>query len=528
MSIKGVKKDLSIDQIMTNLCEINPAFKKIINADSLADMMAPALKWKADENHFLYYNKFKQMEKDLMDKLYGKDEVRDKVQMELDMRDTGQHTSIPRTYDNPAQVNDIEDNVNTLVMHAGFLYAAALKEKGYVFAQTTSRVPTNNANSASHIQYAANGDNERLISRKLKEVQEVFVPSITADKVKQVRKSINYDGLSETEKEMLDVIIGNIENSYELDFEAQVTKVHSAVYTKIFNGKIKQVTIDSERLRWRLLTELLRDENSVTHKIFADKALYAQFIEVFADIGGGLSWDKGGSPFYEVEDYKNTRRIAKAEKGGYKDYEGDIEPERIADLLEQEKILPKGAMQFWAIMVEAGILPLGGMFQSAYATRLRDNAVEFLRDMDDYEDRAFVLSKMPTDIAVVSPLCMIKSDGCPISYNDILNGFKVTEEMLTSVAKASGHDLLLAGSLILYDFMHRDVAKEKQKKADSDQEIEYDLLSDKTRENIINDLLDRGNVIVLDDDYNWLNKKKEYGGRDLDSVLGVDEKINEK
>jgi hypothetical protein len=76
----------------------------------------------------------------------------------------------------------------------------------------------------------------------------------------------------------------------------------------------------------------------------------------------------------------------------------------LADLLESEQVLHKGLLGFYAFIIEGGICPIGGMFQSQYCTELRDRMIPILWTIGEKE-RAAVLQKMPLAVAAGPTPC---------------------------------------------------------------------------------------------------------------------------
>ena len=434
----------------SKVLESVPTLKQLIDAPHLCAYVAPAINWKINETIFPYAGILRTTIIHEVHRLYGNDVAKS---IETNFQkcfclETGAHQSLPRTLDKVSQDTPSDDNVNTLVFQ-GLIFSAAIHHSygaTHHLTMGTGRIPPDNANSAAYLQLQ---DNQflRLISNKYKNCPQMFIPAITDECLNDFIKKTNHYDLKNRNKEATINALNNMKNKNS--FSDQVVSANSVLMTEVLSGtKIKQINIEYEAIMVGIISQMLRDSKTTLYKIFNDPVLTKKFIRVFSKISTG--WSEEQTPFDTVYEKKGVKRIGQ-------NYDGNLSAEHLAQKLEEGTILPKGLLVFYAFIVEAGLLPLGGMFQTSYCTAIKERAVPFLANIE-CEARISSIASMPTHIATLSPIWGIRKDlpynGNLISYGDVLSGeWQLTDNDVKKIMRISGEDALTAGSLILYNFL---------------------------------------------------------------------------
>ena len=148
-------------------------------------------------------------------------------------------------------------------------------------------------------------------------------------------------------------------------------------------------------------------------RIIRTSGLVNKTISGFANIQTG--WKDGDSCFTTVESGKiSNRNIGEG-----------FSPEILVQLMRSGKIFPKNVLLQVALIIESGVLALGGMNQVQFGTEVKEKSVAFLKDVGE-EERAEKLSRMPTDRAFLTPVFAVtngKGKNLSItSYDDYLSG----------------------------------------------------------------------------------------------------------
>lgn len=432
-----------------------PAVLKLADAPDLGTYAAAVWQWKADPALFPHSDKLKSLIVEKVRTLYGDDTAAgiDAQLSHTSVLETGLHVCLPRDLDKKESPRSANRNINTLAFQ-GTLYMGALQHgqgNKYNLSVVTGRVPLNNSLSARYFQPTA--DKDLLIStapNKYNSGPESFIPSIPAkfleDQINGLKRK-----LSETERHRADLVL-DIFRDTASGFADQATKAHSHLITEAFgDADIKQVTISLD-LAWTYFADLLDDSHSLMHKIFADEAIRNDFILSLVNVRTG--WKDGESPFDQLEERKGAKTL----KGSY---QGPLDPATLSAGIRKGEIIPKGLLEFTTLMVEGGIVPLGGMFQSAYCSEIRSRVSDVL-DRHGFTDNATALRQMPIDIAIISPVWGVIRRDTDIelaTYSDILDGtVQLNDRTINNILRTSGYDSFTGSLLSLHDFLESDEA----------------------------------------------------------------------
>jgi hypothetical protein len=130
---------------------------------------------------------------------------------------------------------------------------------------------------------------------------------------------------------------------------------------------------------------------------------------------------------------------------------------------------------FIVFMLEAGLLPVGGMMQTHYATQIRDRLVHWLNRHSPADPRIEILATMPTDRAVLTPAWgLSQTNGIqPLSYRDALCGWRLNQETIQKILDVPGETALRAGGIIMHNFLF-----DKDKLDDADKEALFQNMQD--------------------------------------------------
>lgn len=458
------------------LLDINPHFQKIKECKNFKNYFEPSKYWTPDEINFPFKKKLLSKIINSIKKIYDY-ETSCLVQKQLELNfcaETGSHISLPRSHDKIGKITNINHNLNTLIFQGSILSAAkslTIKNKIH-FSMGTSRVYLNNANSAAYIQFDKNDGYVRLVSNRWKDTPQIFIPPFHFNEIQSLKKEAydfatkKYTGndrgyafctknISKIFSFFEDVAISNLydqKNSYT--FSEQIAKVHANIFNEILKETgIKQVTIDYEKISWEFLIELLEDKTSLTYIIFSNKQLLDSFLDIFSEIQTG--WQKGQLPYDLVVEKNGIKKLSPLLFSEFDPSDRAIFFEQILKLLKENKIIPKGVLQFFIFMVEGGLLPIGGMNQSNYCTKIRDLSAKFMCNNFEKYERSNELKKLPCEIMNITPAWgfMNNSDDF-FSFSDFLEKeIAMTKDQLQSILEIPGEDALFLSIPILSQFM---------------------------------------------------------------------------
>lgn len=435
-----------IDRMFRSIISQRPKLEKLRTEKTIYEYLGPALVWK-QQAVFPYIDLLRKIITVHVERLYGEqiaDEA-DKQMTEGWVVETGAHLHIPRRYDKASETKGAQ--INSLLFQGQVLWALANRSLGRKFSVSfnSGRVPLDNTNSGVYLDLPALKVPMPLASKKrYPEEPQSFIPAASEEDVKR-RIQLLEDYRKQRILPEEQFILGQevLDNFLQVtsSFSDQVATTHAFMLDKVL--PLKQITLDSELIGRDFIVSLLKDKKSLVYKIFSDSSLRQKFQDYLADIRTG--WPKGGSPFYGIYQSKDIRL------GKYQG--GDLTPEIIIKGLEEMTLWPTGVMKFFALMVEGGILPIGGWTQTGYCTDIKNSAAKLLRDLGE-EDRASCLEAMPTDIAAVAPCWGIeKVDGNFQLLDAITVIFNPESVDFSGILKLTGSQTLLVAAPTLYEFI---------------------------------------------------------------------------
>ncbi len=447
LNLSKVPTHNEIEALLMLLKKANSHFIHLEKASSLKEYFEPALRWNPTDGEFPYR---KWLQENIVKKIliiHGEEKAKlahEQLNQAFTV-ETGSHLCLPRNLDRISNDTVPEENINTLV-HQGTILSTALhssENRRLHLSLNTGRIPPNNLTSAAYLQIfkshskndqGSDGNNFlRLVSNVWKNTPQVFIPSLTL----------------KTGIEQIDVILNKNLDS----FSKQISALHSYLYDQILKGtQSVQATLDYEELSWEMLIQLLEDHQSLTYKIFSNTSLLNQFMATLCHIKTG--WTQGQAPFDFLKEEHGRKTIAQN-----RDFEF-LGPQEWVIQLKNKQIIPKGVLQFFIFMVEGGLLPIGGMYQSLYCTEIRDRSIRFLLEIHE-TDRAEHLRGLPTFLMVISPAWGIqqeKEDFHLLTYSDhFRRNVSLTQEDLRRICHLTGRDALLLGSFPLLKFLYMDL-----------------------------------------------------------------------
>ncbi|MFN3827025.1 MAG: hypothetical protein ACK4NR_05295 [Micavibrio sp.] len=441
------------DAIMERIFEKAPTLARLGDASSLASYMAPAFEWQASPDTFPYRKDLQTRIVNETARLHGA-ETAAKIDAQLSRHftvETGPHLSLPRDQDRVALPASAEDNVNTLIFQGTVVSAAAHKKAGddIHLSFVTGRVTGSNPNSARYFQPAAGQALTVIGSKYISNSPQNFIPAINEERLAELDKELKKMGpsLTEADQNRAQRFMANMRKHPD-SLRDQVAVAHSDLMTEVLSSAgMSQCTLEYEEVARDMFIDMLDDPRSLLHRIFSDPVLRESFINDFSNIGTG--WKQGETPFDVIGTKKGITRV----EGNY---DGDLSPATLKEKIRSREIMPKGALIYFTFIAEAGLLPLGGMFQTTYCTALRDRSVPLLQKMGDHQ-RAEAVAQMPTHIATVSPAWGLTSaDGQThmTTYGDALSGkCQLTQKTLDDVMNLSGKTALLTSALCLHNFL---------------------------------------------------------------------------
>jgi len=388
-----------VDAVLKKILDGRPALQVIAEAPRLDKYLEPPLRWNPEQGAFPLRPLLEELILKEVGRLYG-DETREALRSELLKSwavETGAHIHLPRRYDRMEKKG--AGQINPVVFQGQVVWAAvrrALLGSRINFSMNTGRIPLCNANSGSYLDYSFTAEPMRLVSNRHMNTPQMFIPALDENEIKKkseqldallVQKKIN-DAECAYAKEVLAVFAEHRDGR----FSHQLATGQAHIMNKVLPQGMRQVTIDLENIGTAFMVRLLRDESSTLYRIFNDEALRLRLHDALK--GARTAWGEGESMFYEIDRSGKELKLH--------EYRGDCTPKVLAELLESERILHKGLLGFYTFIIEGGMCPIGGMFQSQYCTELRDRVTPLLKTLGE-ERRAATLAQMPTAVAATTP-----------------------------------------------------------------------------------------------------------------------------
>ncbi|MBI4835640.1 MAG: hypothetical protein HY817_00095 [Candidatus Abawacabacteria bacterium] len=446
-SIEALDSLGRLNQMLEAVFANKPVLRGLIHQETLGQYLDNALHWNVGEE-FAGKQAFLSRLGHEVARLYG-DQTAAKVTAQMltsFVLETGAHLHLPRRQDKVSKSTPY--NVNAIIFQGQILWAAANAAKGHSvsISFSSSRVPVNNANSATYLDLPALEAPVRLVSDRYKESPQYAVPGINEEARARLRGQLakikGRLGNDHAEVQLLESFLV-ICDRHPDHLSDQAALMHSTWMNQVLSeSEITPVTIDSESVAAQFLADMLADKSSVVGRIFADAALRQQFLVDMAGIPTG--WEEGEIPFNQIDNSGKSARL--------QPYTGNLDPDLLAQKLRAREILPYGILKFFCLISDAGVCPIGGMMQSGYLTELRNRSEKFLQMLGEAR-RADKLATMPTDVAIVSP-CW----GIALAQKSLLNGVDalnagVSKSDLQRIIQLSGRESLAIAAPTLYAFM---------------------------------------------------------------------------
>jgi hypothetical protein len=430
--------------VLSNLLTLRPTLRHLVEAQTLGQYLAPVLAWKFQPNLFPNAQLFLDLVQQEIGLCYGEttaSQVAEQLKKNFTV-ETGVHVSLPRLHDR-ATVHSIPlNNVNTLTFQATLYSAAARLAAGQAFhiSGSSSHIFLSNINSGTYFQPDASHC-LRLQPNKLDKTLQTHLPPLTVDGLDKILRSkkLSVDGQIRSE-----LFRQNVQDHPD-NFSRQIVTTHAALYNEVLPPSVRQITYDFELVVPAYLTALLKDSTSLTYRLFTTLGGRDFLRNEFNDVI--TAWKTDAPPFDVLEIRHGHLQVS------HDPYSGSLSPDSLCEALEQKKILPKTALSFILFMLEAGLVPTGGMRQTHYATQIRDKLVGWLQRECPNDPRIEVLTVLPTDRAVLTPLWGVNNDlpEHPVSYREALNGWRLSEETALKILNVSGQSALAAGAILMDD-----------------------------------------------------------------------------
>ncbi len=437
-----------INQIVKTILEKRPKLVELATEESVLEYYRPALEWKQNEEVFPNTSKLSEVITADIKRLYGP-ELADQASEHLKeswVIETGAHLNIPRRFDKPSV--EQKSRINSVLVQGQVLWAASGKALGrnMSISLNSGRVPADNTNSGAYLDLPALKAPITLVSRKKHPDSPQSL--ISARTVEDIEEKIRLLEMYRIQKLLPEdqYLMGMevLQNFLKVrsSFADQVATTHAMLLNKVL--PLNQITLDSEPIARDYFIKLLKDKSSLIYKIFSDKTLTEKFTKAFVNIRTG--WVEGETPFYYVLTADEGYRLV--------NYRGDLDPKIIVKGLEDGTMFLKGVLKYFALMAEAGIVPVGGWTQAGYCTEIKTQAIKFLNELG-YSDRAEVLEKMPTHIAAVAPCWGIhqEENGDYLLLDPITMILNPSLINLTAIPTYTGNQVLLIGAPALYEFL---------------------------------------------------------------------------
>jgi len=445
-----------VDAVLKKILDGRPALQAIAEAHSLGEYLEPPLRWNPGQGAFPLRPFLEELILKEVERLYGTP-TREVLQGEFSKNwavETGAHIHLPRRYDRLEKKG--AGQINPVVFQGQVVWAAvrhALLGSRINFSMNTGRVPLCNANSGAYLDYSFTAEPLRLVSNRYMNTPQMFIPALDEEELKkkdeQLKVLLEQRKITDAEyayaKEVLDVFAVHRDGR----FNHQVAVGQTHIMNKVLPQGMRQVTIDLENIGTAFIVRLLRDPSSTLYRIFSDGKLRARFYGALKGIR--TAWEEGDSMFYEVDRSGKELRL--------REYRGSCAPEVLADLLVSERILHKGLLGFYAFLIEGGLCPIGGMFQSQYCTELRDRMIPILEAIGEGA-RTACLAQMPTAVAAGPTPCwgLVRRDtGIELLIALDCMAASLTDADFDKIPALSGRDSLrLAAPSLAQLMLHED------------------------------------------------------------------------
>ena len=384
-----------ISHMQEKVIKERPLLAYLISDQPVNDYLNSALQWSLQEDKFPYAELLRKHIGLDIQRLYGNyfAKIANLQLKEGWAVETGAHLHVPRKYDKVGVTQGQQINAAYFQGQVFWAYANHNLGRKLSISLSTGKVPLDNINSGAYLDLPALKAPVTLASKKKHpDSPQTMIPATGKEellrKIEQIEMLKRQRLLPQNQYEFAMLVLNNF-LKIQSSFSDQVATTHSLLMDKIL--PIKQITLDSEKIGIEFIANVLKDKNSLTHKIFADSYLREKFINSFVGILKG--WPIGANPFFSILQKDEGFRLV--------NYHGSLDPLVLAKGLKEKKIFPSVIMKFFVMMVEAGISPNGAWTQAVYCTQTKERAATFLRDIG-FNERAEAVELIPTHIAAVS------------------------------------------------------------------------------------------------------------------------------
>ena len=504
--------DVTSDTMLQRIVSWSPPLAKFLTSQTLADYFKPAIEWRPDDR-FPLKEKMRTLIVEQAAKFNGPlvaKELDDQLKRHF-IGETGTHLSFPReldfengpSYDNTLVWQGVITSAS-LYRHAGMKYHLCLN---------SSRVPVDNTNGARYLQLMPDASllsvssasksttiatfaeplNEGKISeigqaarerlfqlrqdeaRKLVESCVYSAPSgrmmgwrdflskprTVGDKTLATLELIEDDlraaGMhprtyaAETTRieKALDLLRAPLlDKTAPFGFADQVAAVQAYLLNDALPNDTRLIVVDQAVCSRAFMVQALRDPATLTHRIFADDMLREKFVRDLGDIRAG--WAGGETPDSPFNLIRTTKGVTKFQKVPHAEMADRYVPIRLADDIEQHRIIPTSALEVMLCTVESGLLMHGGMFQGIYNTDIQNKFSSFLDDIGE-PNRAAALRSLPMDIITQSPCFGMNEQKKIMTFSDLM-ARPLTNLEMNRIPNIRAIDALTLAAPSLHDF----------------------------------------------------------------------------
>ena len=406
-----------------------------------------AFLWQSHENDFPFMTWTKNFLLQKITRLYGnqaKEDVENQWKNHF-ICETGSHLGLFKSRDRITQ-NPSDTDFNTIMLQ-GLLCSVALHKSfgsKYHISLPCDWTPLSSAYSFSYLEKDY-GQFIRLYSNHYRATPHFLAPPLSQDQVSLFATPIQSD--LTTSEQM------NVLSSY-------------CINELLHMSSIKHLSLDLENVGRMLFFKLLDDKNCLTYKILNDPDLFDFFHRSM--VGVPTAWKDDECVFDAVVEKNGTYSIHKAKRTSFK---------KISDIkkdIEDKEIILSVPFIVFILIVEAGMLPMGGANQILYCQRIQEIGVSLLTRLGEIR-RAKALGLMPLSFNLYNLAWQFDKDypHSVINYGHFLEKKLVSDDaFLRSLAfEKSYQDLCLGGLITNQNFLDEKVTE------DSIRQIKHYFLS---------------------------------------------------
>lgn len=409
-----------------------------IFSGTMVDFYKPIFEYSVNETVFSESKMFKRLIVKSVCEIYGSEKGRmlEEFLNKHFIADTATHYCFPRTYDNHFGI----DYDCSITWNSYLLSAAMSKYYGQKihFGLYTTQIPFSTINSPSVIEIGKNRY-ESIVPKKNKS-DFVCLSKVDDKKYDEGLKKLENMAVTSIEKEKLNDIrrlriSGNV-------FADETILIHKYLLDDFLNSEytgIEQITLPLD-IATEFLATQLKDKTSIYYRIFGDSNNLLLFVNMLAGIRSG--WKVGESPFYFVnEKFRLEHRVFTNE---------DHDMDNLISLLINKKIFPTTILLV-VILLLSGMVPLGGMLQSKYASDAKDKLCEYL-NLIGCKDRSAALKLIPVNLSMHVCAYSVKPNMALYNFEDLKDMLKKENQILEKCLNVSMNESFYNALPTLYNF----------------------------------------------------------------------------